>query len=107
MYLTELLCPCSGVLCMVMENIKNIDSEKQKSSEEIPSLIKFISSNELEGFDSVKGNRNLNNHVPESVSERLSQPAMVSRPFISCDAFKKKNVYYCYRSIIFCRIFDR
>ncbi|KAL9409788.1 hypothetical protein AB3S75_048082 [Citrus x aurantiifolia] len=61
-----------------MENIKNIDSEKQKSSEEIPSLIKFISSNELEGFDSVKANRNLNNHGPESVSERLSQPAMVT-----------------------------
>ncbi|GAY45613.1 hypothetical protein CUMW_090690 [Citrus unshiu] len=61
-----------------MENIKNIDSEKQKSSDEIPSLIKFISSNELEGFDSVKGNRNLNNHGPESFSERLRQPAMVT-----------------------------
>lgn len=92
---------------MVMESIKNIDSDKQKSPGEIPSLIKFISSNELEGFDSVNGNRNLNNHGPKSVSEPLSPPAMVSRPFICCDAFWKKNVYFCYGSNMFCCIFDR
>lgn len=63
---------------MVMEKNKFMDPAKQNCPEEIPALLQFISSNEVEGFDSVSGNENLNYQIQSTVKKPLNSPPMVS-----------------------------
>lgn len=56
---------------MIMENSQEINTAEQNSPEEIPSLIKFISSNEFEGFDGVEGNNQCQPSVMVSINFML------------------------------------
>ncbi|KAJ0080941.1 hypothetical protein Patl1_11320 [Pistacia atlantica] len=63
---------------MVMENNKFMDHTKQNSPKEIPSLLQFLSSNEVEGFDIVGGKKGLNNQSQPSEIKPLNSSAMVT-----------------------------
>ncbi|KAJ0043941.1 hypothetical protein Pint_17578 [Pistacia integerrima] len=63
---------------MVMENNKFMDHAKQNSPEEIPSLLQFLSSNEVEGFDIFGGKKGLNNQSQPSEIKPLNSSAMVT-----------------------------
>ncbi|KAL6291469.1 hypothetical protein ACE6H2_008979 [Prunus campanulata] len=58
----------------MMENSKNLDSVKLNSPE-LPSLIRYISSNEVAGFDNVEENRFLNGSCQPSHLQPISPSA--------------------------------
>ena len=78
-----------------MEHNEILCSTKQDSSEVIPSLIKFIASNEVVGFDSMEDICGLNNQCQRNALQPASSPSKVSKAlFIFGKPIKKNERIY-------------
>lgn len=64
--------------CLIMEHNEILSSTKQDSPEVIPSLIKFIASNEVAGFDSMEDICSLNNQYQMNGFQPVSLSSEVS-----------------------------